>query len=331
MAHARLVSVLALVVLGSLVGCKKPKGSCDLRADPDKTCEDILASTIKDSSKASCANNPTTHTKGTWSEGPCAHDDAIAGCQNSLSTTWYYPGSLDGRVTKVEHVAHMCSMGTLVDAKGKKLTGISAEPLPGQPKDREVEALVATVPPKMQQVLDGVRKIKLPSGPPSGVIRPTDGKLDGPTATIWEKNLTYFGINSVSTDDPFTMSQERDLEACDVAVKTKQRLKDWPIDSMKRAVEWCPKVDYAMVVRVTKYEKAEDVGADYFKSGKIEGHVYAFELPSAKPIGGFSFKAESSAKVKASEYSKDLRLNMEKALNAALKKASPTATVQFDL
>ena len=333
MAHAGLRTAFALVVMGALViGCKKPKGSCDQRADRDKTCKEILASTIKESSKSDCPNDPISKRKGTWSDGPCSHDDAIAGCEDSLSRTWYYQGSLDGRVTKVEHVAHMCSMGTLVDAKGKKLTGITAEPLAGDPKDREIEDLVATVPPKLQAILDGMRNVKLPAGAPSGVIKPSDGKLDAPTATIWEPGLEAFGIDAKHDKEPFVMHQEDVLEGCNSAVRHKKRLNShWSTEDVKKALAWCPTVEYLLVVRVTKHEEAETINVDLFKGGVVQGHVYAFELPSAKYIGGYSFRTESSAKVKSTELEKDLRNNLEKALNAGLKKANPAGNVTFDL
>lgn len=68
-----------------------------------------------------------------------------------------------------------------------------------------------------------------------------------------------------------------------------------------------------------------------FKSGKADGHVFVFELPSGKAIGGYPFKAESSAKVKSNELDSDFRANLSKALATGLGKADPGATLGFQI
>jgi hypothetical protein len=321
--------VVGLALTG-LVGCSKPQGSCDRRADRDKTCTDVLASTIKDSSKADCAKDPVSHAKGTWSDGACEHDSAIAGCESSNSRTWYFPG---GRVSKPEHVAQLCSApgDKLVDAKGKKLTDVKAEKLPGEFTDRQVEDFVTTVTPQLESVLTAVSKIKAPSSAPSGAIRPSGGKaVEAPAATVYESDLSALGVTTTSSTETYPLKGGNDLRACAAAVRLKKRLDGYTAESVESALAWCPKIRYLLVVRLTKFTAADSHNGLQFKGGAAEGQVFAFEVPSGTPIGGYSFKAQSSEKVKSNEIEKDLRENIAKALDAGLKKASPTATLHFD-
>lgn len=330
MAHARLALLVA--VLGALLGCNKPKGNCDARADKAKTCTEVLKSSLVESTKRECVDNPITHAKGTWADGACPRVGVIGACQTSSTRTWHYEG---GRATKIEHVASGCA-GKVIAPDGNVVGGVIPEPWPADtssPPSGTFGTVVADA--KVQAMMKVIDKLKVPSGAPSGTIRPTGGKiLKEPAATIWEKDLSGFGSTYRSTEDyPFFKANE--LRACGVAAEEKKKLDQYSDDGMKRALAWCPTLEYLLVVKTTKYKNAELLNGSQFVPGFAEGHVFAFELPSGAAIGGYSWKAESSKTVTGAPHSgtieKDFKDKIERALNDGLKKASPGTALQFDL
>jgi hypothetical protein len=79
------------------------------------------------------------------------------------------------------------------------------------------------------------------------------------------------------------------------------------------------------------FERPASHSGSEFTGGKADGYVVAYELPSGKAVGGFSFKAESSKRVKSDEMQSDFLWNIGKALQTALPKADPGATLKIEL
>lgn len=330
MAHAGLRITAAVVAVGALVACNKPKGSCDARADKAKTCTDVLKSSVVESKKAECSGAGA----GTWSDLPCTQQGAIGACETSTTRTWFFPG---GRVTKIEHVASGCA-GKVLGPDGKVVGGVIPEPWPadttGGPPTGAFGA-AGPVDAKVVAVVNAVDKVRSAGGTPSGAIKPTGGKtLKEPAATVWDRDLLVFGSADRTTAD-YPFSESNDLRACAAAAKEKKKLDKYSDDGIKRSLAWCATLEYVLIVKTTKYKNAELLNGSQFVPGFAEGHVFAYELPSGTAIGGYAWKAESSKSVTGAPNSatveKDFKEKIEKALNDGLKKASPGTALQFDL
>jgi hypothetical protein len=301
----------------------------ELRSARDGTarCEEILASTIKDNSEDRCTKSTTATERGTWTANACDHTGAIAGCEHSISRVWYYPS---GRISKVEHVAQMCSSGRLIDANGKELKGVAPEPLgDGPASDPALDKLVASLPTLVPTVA-AIEKIRLPSGAPGGSVRPTGGKHVTAGAVVYERELSTFADRAFEYEKALPLKDGDDFHACGVAVRAKDRQGKADAE-LKRVLAWCASLPYLLVVRTTKLESPTTRTALDFVGGHAEGHVFVYELPSGKAIGGYAFKAESSDKVKLSELDSDFRGNIAKALTTSLAKTDPGATLAVQI
>lgn len=100
---------------------------------------------------------------------------------------------------------------------------------------------------------------------------------------------------------------------------------------IQKALVWCAALEHLVVVRTTKGESPSSYSGDAFTGGAVEGYVYVFDLPSGTPARGYTFKAKSSDRVKSNQLDSDLRNNVESAPNAGMAKASPKATLRWDL
>jgi hypothetical protein len=322
--------LLGVLSLLSLASCKRVQGSCDQRAMGNARCEETLASTTKDNAEYRCTKSATATERGTWTANACEHTGAIAGCEDSLTRVWYYP-SPSGPISKVEHVAEMCSFGRLIDANGKELKGVAKEPLADVPaSDPALDKVVASLP-TLAPAVAAIEKIKLPSGAPSGSVRPTGGKHVAAGAVVYERELSSFTDRAFEYEKALPLRDDEDFHACGIAVRWKNR--QGKTDAkLKRVLAWCASLPYLLVVRTTKLDAPTSRTVVDFASGHAEGQVFVYELPTGKAIGGYVFKAESSAKVKASELDADFRGNIAKAITASLAKADPgaTLTVQID-
>jgi hypothetical protein len=318
------MGAVALLLGYGLVGCKAAKGSCDRRAD-DHTCEEITASTIVDSSKYQCPDNPITHVNGTWSAGACDRTNAIAACENSLSRTWYYPG---GNIQKPEHVAKYCSdiSGTLLDAKGKKLTGVTPEE-PGPRTDRKLAELVKSIGAPLESRVAAMEKISMPAGA-SGHVHPSGGKHITSHAAIVDDGDLLKVTELEGYDVPFPMPDGPQLRACGAAVRKNTMVENDP-KKQKEAFSWCASLEYLVVVRASHLEVPKSYSGLNFVAGTVRGDVLIYELPSGKNIGGYAFHAESSKKVMSDELDSDFRTNYGKALAEGLAKADHGSTLAF--
>jgi hypothetical protein len=97
----------------------------------------------------------------------------------------------------------------------------------------------------------------------------------------------------------------------------------------------CTKLKYLAVVRVREHvapevtSTAENETANtrthIFEPGKMSGDVVMFSLESGKPMGGFSFAAESSEKPDRTFDGKDLETDLMKQLVKALNEGDDRA------
>ena len=103
---------------------------------------------------------------------------------------------------------------------------------------------------------------------------------------------------------------------------------DW---QSKAWYEACAKLKYAVVIRVTKDQKAvvgakdEATGVTKFETGKLEADLLVFELPEAKLVGGVAgIAAENSENLTADKFTSgsfledDLRYQFYKAVKEKL-------------
>lgn len=324
------IAVVALLALATQAACNKPKGSCDRRAAAAKTCTELLASTLKDKAKHECPEDSVSHEKGTWSDGACDRTNAIAGCQNSLGRTWYYPGSV---ASKVEQVATLCDApgDKLVDVKGKALTGIAKEPISKDRADTDVAALVAPLKSKIEPRIAAVEGIHVTSAAaPKGTITTAKPLEAATSAVVWDDDLVYL-TGTEGLDRAYKMPDSQRLRSCAVALRKQQRFFNPSDADLQKTLTWCSGLEHLVVVRTTKDESPSSYSGDAFKGGAVEGYVYVFDLPSGASAGGYTFKAKSSDKVKSNQLDSDLKNNFESAMNAGMTKASPKATLRWDL
>lgn len=315
----------ALLALLASTGCGRVRGSCDRRATAE-VCEEITSANIKDSASYKCTSSATATERGTWSTKACDRTGAIAACETNLSREWYYPG----RLTKVEEVAFLCGSSTLLDAKGKVLKGIVAEKPPeSKPRDPELTKLV-TGTPSLEAVVSAIEKLKFPSSGSAATIRPSGGKHVTAAAFVYEEDLTSFTDPKAAYRKDMPAKNGDDLRACGAAVRAKDRRGMTDAD-LERVLTWCGSLTHLLVLRMSHFERPESHSGSEFKGGKADGYVVAYELPSGKTIGGFSFKAESSKRVKSDEMQADFRWNIEKAIQTAFVKADPGATLKLEL
>lgn len=322
--------LLAVLLLGSVsvaVGCNSVKGSCDHRAD-DHQCDEVLASTIKDSAQSGCAENPITHVKGTWGTGACDHTGAIAACEDNLTRTWYFPG---GNVQKPAHVAKICSgiAGKLLDEKGKGLKDVTPED-PGPQSDAKLAALVKSIGAPLEARLAVIEKISLPGGA-SGHIQPSGGKhvTSAHTAIIDDGDILYLDKLD-AYQSPFPMQDGVQLHVAAAAAR-KNVMGERDPKKQKEILTWLATLDYLVVVRAPHMEFPKGYNGLQFEGGSVKGDVHVFELPSGKSIGGYSFHAESSKTVKSDEIDSDFRTNYAKALSDDFTKADHGSSLTFTI
>lgn len=312
----RVVSTIIVLSLPALAACNSVKGSCDRRAD-NHTCEEITASTIKDTAQANCPEDPISHVKGTWATTACDRTSTIAACQDSLSRTWYYPG---GNVQKPAHVAKLCSdiSGKLLDANGKAVKDVDAE-APGAQSDDKLAALVKSIGVPLESRIAAIEKISL-SAAPHGPVHAGAGKhITAHAAVVDDGDLVYLtDLNEYKMR--FHMPDGEQLRTCATAVRKGQMAERDP-KKQKELLTWCATLEYLLVVRSPKMEFPKGYNGMNFEAGEVKGDVLAYELPSGKPLGGYAFHAESSKKVLSDELDNDFRTNYQQALMDGLAKS----------
>jgi hypothetical protein len=322
---------VGIFVAVTLFGCNRVQGSCDRRATGDGTCEEITMSTIKDSQAYECRKSDNALRRGTWTEKKaCDHTGAIGACETSQGRTWYYPS---GRVTKIEHVAQLCSMGKVLDGTGKQVKNVAPEALADGPRaDPGLDAIAAPFKAALEANIAAVEKIRMGGATP-GTVRLTGGKhvtAGSNAAAVWWNDVSSAADHKIENTKWLPFSEGDDLQSCAYAVRTHDR-SGRSDDEMKRLFKWCAGLTVLLVVQYSKLENPSSRSGSDFFSGKLEGTVHVYELPSGKLAGGYPFKAESSDKVKSNQLMSDFMTNVDKSLTTGLAKADPGATFAFSV
>ncbi len=309
-----------------LVACNSVKGSCDRRAD-NHTCEETLASTIKDSAESHCPEDPISHVKGTWAAGACDHTNAIAACQDNLSRTWYYPG---GSVQKPSHVAKWCSSisGKLLDANGKVLKDVAPEEA-GPESDDKLIALVKSMGVPLESRIATLEKLTLPAAPHGPVHAGAGKHITAHAAVIDDGDLTYL-TDLDSYKMQFPMPDGAQLRVCGTAVR-KNKMAERDPKKQKEILTWCSTLEYLLVVRSPHLDSPKSYNGSNFVAGTVRGDVLVFELPSGKPLGGFAFHAESSKKAQSDALDSDFATNYQQAIMDGLAKSDHGSSVQITI
>ena len=165
----------------------------------------------------------------------------------------------------------------------------------------------------------------------SGVVRFTGGRhaLLGTTTAVWDDELPSFTDRKAEYKKKLPFNDTDQLHACGIGVRAHDRQGRSDAE-MTKVFKWCAGLTTIFVAHANKLDLPEKkLGAEEFFTGKADGTVYAFELPSGKLAGGFTFKAENSDRVKANALEADFTANMDRALTGGLTKADPGATYTF--
>lgn len=105
--------------------------------------------------------------------------------------------------------------------------------------------------------------------------------------------------------------------------------KEPAVDDPKSKLERCAKTEYLIVVRTKKFDEPKSHNGLQFVSGKVDGDVLVYSLPSMKLLGGFPYTAESSKQVREGEIEKDMQQNWATAMKDGMRKLHPESKLAF--
>lgn len=107
------------------------------------------------------------------------------------------------------------------------------------------------------------------------------------------------------------------------------RKNDTSVSDPAKKLQRCANAEYLIVIRTKKLDEPKSHNGLQFISGKVDGDVLVYSLPSMKLLGGFPYTAESSKQVREGEIEKDMQQNWAKAMADGLSKLHPSSRLSF--
>jgi hypothetical protein len=260
------------------------------------------------------------------SDGPCKHDDAIAGCRHKDGdyVEWYYGFSSADDVGKV----CLLSSGTTVMPGG----GVVTVKTQGQRDSEELKKYMDESGPKAKATLATVAAIAAKFPAPTGKVN-LEG-LKGDVLLVHKEDLG--NLESPKQID-YRVAEAGKLAACSRLLNGRKLPSDQPYE-----LSYCAKNPIIAIVSVTSYAPPTATGSSvsgktkttHVKKGTISGDAFFFRTDNGKFLGSTTVGASNDDSSVTAPQIMTERL-LEKwpgALHSQIKQAAPGMTnINFTL